>query len=298
MEWKQLLTSITGSVDEELRLRNAYLAAENRILRNQIKTRRVLLTDAERQRLAELGHTLGRQALAEIATIAQPDTILAWHRKLMDQQGVRAQPRQSVGRPRIAKELEDLVIRMARENRSWGYDRILGALTNLGYTISPQTVGNILQRHSILPAPERKKTVTWQEFICVHLSVLLATDFFTKQMSSWLGFVVSALLYFIQGSRRQACAVGLTLHHDTWWVLSLLARALDVHARVQRWGWLAKVAVRVRLLLIPGGVLGHTVSACASSDDRTARSDDHPPERRLRDPRSGLRSCRCQQPDI
>jgi putative transposase len=113
VEWKQLLASITGSVDEELRLRNAYLAAENRILRNQIKTRRVLLTDAERQMLAELGHTLGRQALAEIATIAKPDTILAWHRKLMDQQGVRAQPRQSVGRPRIAKELEDLVIRMA-----------------------------------------------------------------------------------------------------------------------------------------------------------------------------------------
>jgi len=77
MEWKQLLASITGSVDEELRLRNAYLAAENRILRNQIKTRWVLLTDAERQMLAEMGHTLGRQALAESATIAKPDTGLA-----------------------------------------------------------------------------------------------------------------------------------------------------------------------------------------------------------------------------
>jgi len=111
-----------------------------------------------------------------------------------------------------------------------------GALTNLGHTISAQTVGNILKRHSILPAPERKKTVTWQEFIRVHLSVLLATDFFTKQMSSWLGFVVSALLYFIQGSRRQACAVGLTLHHDTWWVLSLLSRALDVHEWMKQEG--------------------------------------------------------------
>jgi putative transposase len=76
-----------------------WLAAENRLLCNQIKTRRVLLTDAERQMLAEMGHTLGRQALAEITTMAKPDTLLAWHRKLIDQQGVRAQPRQSVGRP-------------------------------------------------------------------------------------------------------------------------------------------------------------------------------------------------------
>ena len=148
----------------------------------------------------------------------------------------------------------------------------MGALTNLGYTISAQTVGNILKRHGILPAPECKKTGTWQEFIRVHLNVLLATDFFTKEMSSWLGFVVSVLLYCIQGSRRHVCAVGVTLHHDTWWILSLLLRALDVHARVQRWGRLVKVVVRVRLLLIPGGILGHTVSARASSDDHTARS--------------------------
>ena len=63
MDWKQLLASITGSVDEELRLRNAYRAAENRILRNQIKARRLLLTDTERKTLAEMGHKLGRQAL-------------------------------------------------------------------------------------------------------------------------------------------------------------------------------------------------------------------------------------------
>jgi len=142
----------------------------------------------------------------------------------------------------------------------------------LGYTISAQTVGNILKRHSILPAPERKKTVTWQEFICFHLNVLLATDFFTNEMWSWLGFVGSVLLCFIQCCRRQVCAVGRTLHHDTWWVLSLLSRALDVHARVQRWSRLVKVSVRVRPILIPGGVLGHTVSACASSADPTARS--------------------------
>lgn len=271
MEWKQLLISITSSVDEELRLRNTYLVTENRILRQQMQGR-VQLTVRERRELAEIGQRLGKKALEAIATIAKPDTILAWHRMCADQRCDRAQSPTSVGRPRIKQEIEDFVVRMARENRSWGYDRIVGALTNLGYTISAQTVGNMLKRHSILPAPERKKTVTWQEFIRVHLHVLLATDFFTKEMPSWLGFVVSVLLYFIQGSRRHVSAVGMTLHDNTWWVLSLLARALDGHARVQKWGWLLKVVVRVRLLLIPGEVLGHTVSACASSDDHTARS--------------------------
>src|SRR5712692_5993357 len=95
MKWKQLLASIAGSVDEELRLRNAYLVAENRILRNQI-TGRVQLTDVERKTLAEIGQKLGRQALEEVATIAQPDTILAWHRKFAPQQSDSFQPRQSV----------------------------------------------------------------------------------------------------------------------------------------------------------------------------------------------------------
>jgi hypothetical protein len=164
MDWKKLLGSITESVDAELRLRNAYLVAENRILCQQISGR-VQLTDNDRKALAEIGQKLGKKALAEIATVAKPDTILAWHRTCTDRQCDRSQPPKSVGRPRIAKEIEDLVVRMARENHSWGYDRMVGALTNLGYRLSDQTVGNILKRHSIPPAPERKTTVTWREFI-------------------------------------------------------------------------------------------------------------------------------------
>jgi len=183
MDWKKLLGSITESVDEELRLRNAYLVAENRMLRQRI-TGRVQLTDSDRKALAEIGQKLDKKALAEIATVAKPDTILAWHRTCADRQCDRSQPPQSVGRPRIGKELENLVVRIARENRSWGYDRIVGTLTNLGYRISDQTVGNILKRHSIPPAPERKTTVTWREFIRFHLDVLLATDFFTSEMWS------------------------------------------------------------------------------------------------------------------
>src|SRR5215467_2394551 len=201
MNWKTLLAYITGSVDQELLLRNEYLVTENRILRNQI-TGRVRLTDGERKTIAEIGRKLGKQALQEVATIVKPDTILGWHRKLVAQKFDGSQQRKPPGRPKIDKDLEALVVRMAQENRSWGYDRIVGALANLGYTISAQTVGNVLKRHSIPPAPERKKTVTWQEFIRVHRNVLLATDFFTNEVWSWLGGVVAVLMYFIQCGRR------------------------------------------------------------------------------------------------
>ena len=164
MDWKHLLAYITGTVDQELLLRNEYLVTENRILRNQI-TGRMRLTDGERKTLADIGYKLGKQALAEVATIVKPDTILAWHRKLIAQKFDGSQQRKAPGRPTIDQELEALVIRMARENRSWGYDRIVGALANLGHTISDQTVGNILKRHGIAPAPERKTTTTWKEFI-------------------------------------------------------------------------------------------------------------------------------------
>src|SRR5262249_35484205 len=161
MDWKVLLAYITGTVDQELLLRNAYLVTENRILRHQIKGR-VRLTDGERTALADIGHQLGKKALQEVANIVKPDTILAWHRRLVAQKCDGSQQRKAPGRPTIDQEIEVLVVRMAEENRSWGYDRIVGALANLGHTISAQTVGNILKRHGIAPAPERKTTTTWK----------------------------------------------------------------------------------------------------------------------------------------
>ena len=181
MDWKQLLAYITGSVDQELLLRNEYLVTENRLLRQQI-TGRIQLSDAERKTLAEIGKKLGKQALAEIATIVKPATILAWHRKLVAQKFDGSQQRQPPGRPKIDEELETFIVRIARENRSWGYDRIVGALANLGLTVSAQTVGNILKRYGIPPAPERKRTTTWKEFIRTHLDLLVATDFFTAEV--------------------------------------------------------------------------------------------------------------------
>jgi hypothetical protein len=138
MDWTHILAYVTGTVDQELLARNEYLAAENRILKSQLNGA-LRLSHAERARLGKIGHRLGRQALAEVATVARPDTILAWYRKLIAGKFDGSKARRGAGRPRVTRQVEQLIVRMASENCDWGYDRIVGALANLGYVISDQT---------------------------------------------------------------------------------------------------------------------------------------------------------------
>src|SRR3989449_3511213 len=233
MDWKHLLAYITGTVDQELLLRNEYLVTENRILRNQL-TGRVRLSDGERKTLAEIGYRLGKKALEEVATIVKPETILGWHRKLVAQKFDGSTQRQSPGRPKIAPDLEALIVRMAQENRSWGYDRIAGALANLGLTVSDQTVGNVLKRHGIAPAPERKMTTTWKEFIRTHMDVLGATDFFTAEVWTTAGLVTYYVLFFIHLASRKIHVAGMTPHPDARWMMQI-AR----NVTMEEWGFLA-----------------------------------------------------------
>ena len=155
MDWARMLAYVTGTVDQELLAPNEYLAAENRIMKAQLYGR-LTLSNAERGALGEIGHRLGRKILADVATIARPETILGWYRKLVARKFDGSKARRGPGRPRIKREVEELIIRVASENRDWGYDRIAGALANLGYEISDQTVGNVMRRHGLPPAPERK----------------------------------------------------------------------------------------------------------------------------------------------
>ncbi len=195
MDWARILAYITGTVDQELLLRNEYLVAENRILKAQIKIR-LRLTDAERVTLAEIAHRLGRKALEDVANAAKPDTIMGWYRRLVARKFDGSGSRRYPGRPRIDSEIEQLVVRMAKENSDWGYDRIAGAMANLGYKLSDQSVGNILQRHGIPPAPERRCTTTWADFIRAHLSVLAGTDFFSVEVLTLRGLVTYYVLFF------------------------------------------------------------------------------------------------------
>jgi transposase InsO family protein len=233
MDWKTLLAYITGTVDQELLLRNEYLVTENRILRNQIRGR-VHLSNGERTTLVEIGQKLGKQALEQVATIVKPDTILAWHRKLMAEKFDGSQQRKPLGRPKIDPELEALVVQMAQENRSWGYDRMVGALANLGHTLSDQTVGNILKRHGIPPVPERQTMTAWKEFIRTHMDVLVATDFFTAEVWTLGGLVTYYVLFFIHLGSRKVHIAGMTPHpHEAWMMQT--ARNLTM----EQWGFLS-----------------------------------------------------------
>jgi transposase len=149
-----LLAYVTGLINQQVLLQNEYLAAENRILRAQLP-KRLRLTDPQRCTLAEIGKRLGRKALGQVACVVKPETILGWYRRLIAQKFDGSRYRAYPGRPRIGRQLSELVVRMARENPGWGYDRIVGALSNLGQKLSDQTVGNILRRHGIPPARKR-----------------------------------------------------------------------------------------------------------------------------------------------
>jgi len=204
-------------VDQELLAWNEYLAAENRILKAQLKGR-LNLSHAERATLGEIGHRLGRKALAEVATVARPETIRAWYRKLVGGKFDGSKARRGPGRPRVTREVEQLIVRIAEENRDWGYDRIAGALANLGYKVCDQTVGNVLQRHGLPPASERKRTTTWPAFIRTHLALLAGTDFFTVEVLTLHGLATYYVLFFIHLESRRVAIAGITVHPDEPWM--------------------------------------------------------------------------------
>jgi putative transposase len=190
-----------------------YLIEENRVLIAQFGGRRLRLTDTERRRLVALAHPLGRQRLKEVATLATPDTLLRWYQRLIAQKCDGSTPRRQPGRPRGAAEVEQLVRRMAEEHRTWGYRRIQGALANLGYPIDKITGRNILRRHHMEPAPQRRKGgMSWAQFLKLHWEVLAATDFFTVEVATWQGLVTYDGLVVMELATRCMQVAGLTPH--------------------------------------------------------------------------------------
>src|SRR4029077_9018187 len=129
-KWARLLAYVTGLVNQKLLLQNEYLIAENRILRKHLPAR-MRLSDPERSTLAEIGKRLGRTALQQVACVAKPETILAWYRRLIAHKFDGSKLRAAPGRPRIAPEVEALIVRFGRENSGWGYDRIVGGVATL-----------------------------------------------------------------------------------------------------------------------------------------------------------------------
>jgi putative transposase len=220
----RLLAYVTGLVNQELLLKNEYLAAENRILRSHLP-KRLRLSDEERSTLAEIGKRLGRKLLQQVALVAKPDTILAWYRRLIARKFDGSKHRTYLGRPPVTPEVVKLVVKMARANPGWGYDRIVGTLSNLGHKLSDQTVGNILRRHGILPALKRQ--TTWKDFIASHMAVLAGVDFFTVEVLTWHGLATYYVLFFLHLESRRVSLAGITRHPTEAWMQQIARNAVD-----------------------------------------------------------------------
>src|SRR3954464_2578693 len=197
-----VLVALAGWMNQRQLKMIEYLREENRVLREQLGDRRVRFNDDQRRRLAAKAKGLGRRRLEEVATLVTPETLLAWHRKLIAQK-YDGSERRRPGRPRTRPELEALVVRMAEEHRGWGYRRIQGALSNLKYKLARSTIAAILERHGIEPAPERNCRTTWKEFLARHRELIVAADFFTVEAWTRRGLQRFLVLFFIDLSTRK-----------------------------------------------------------------------------------------------
>jgi putative transposase len=221
-----VVIAVAGWMNQRQRDVIDYLREENCVLREQLGKRRLRFTDDHRRRLAVRGKKLGPKLLTEIVTLVTPATLLAWHRKLIAQKYDGSANRKP-GRPVKQNDITALVIRMAQENRDWGYRRLQGALANLGHECARSTIAAILRRHGIEPAPERNRQTTWKEFLKRHWDLIVAADFFTIEVWTRRGLTRFLVLFFIDLETRRVEIAGIASRANGLWMSQVSRRATD-----------------------------------------------------------------------
>ena len=215
--WHTLLACLCGLVNQRQQQIIEFQNAQIEALLKQLGKKRLLLNDDQRRLLAVKAHAIGRKALLELTTIVTPDTILRWHRELVAKKFDFSGKRKP-GRPRIRQEIVDAIIRFARENPTWGYDRIQGALKNLNYHIADSTVANVLKAHGIEPAPDRQRTPAWSTFLKAHWNSIFATDFTTVEVWTRNGLVTFYILAIMHLQTRRVHIAGITPSPNATWI--------------------------------------------------------------------------------
>jgi putative transposase len=225
--FRLLLISLAGWVNQRQQEALDYLQEENRVLREQLGGKRLHFNDDQRRRLAVRAKKLGWRMLHDLTTIVTPATLLAWHRRLIARKYDGSGQRRP-GRPRVLEDIQRLVIRMATENRGWGYRRIQGALANLGHEVAHGTIANLLKEHGLEPAPERERKTTWKEFLCRHREVMVAADFFTIEAWTRKGLTRFLVLFFIDLASRRVEIGGVARQANGLWVSQVARNLSDV----------------------------------------------------------------------
>lgn len=193
------------------------------MLKEQLGKQRLSLTDAQRSRLAGKAKALGRSALAAVATIVTPDTLLRWHRQLIAAK--YTQRTRCVGRPGLMKALRELIVRLAKDNARWGYVRIRGELRKLGHTAAPSTIAKTLKDAGVPPSPGRP--TSWGTFLKSHAGTIAAMDFFTAEVWTSRGLVTHYVLFALRLASRLVEIVGVTTNPDAAFMAQVARNLTD-----------------------------------------------------------------------
>ena len=235
--WQLVVVALAGWMNQQQQDAVAYLREENRVLREQLGGKRIRFTDDQRRRLAAKGKALGSKVLREVCTLVTPETLLCWYRTLIARK-YDGSANRGPGRPRVQESIQELVVRFAKQNRSWGYGRLQGALQNLAHVISRSTIARILKEHGIEPAPQRHKGMSWATFLKSHWEVLAATDFFTIEVMTLRGLVRHHVLFVIEQCTRRVEIAGIVPEPDGRWMAQVarnLTDAFDGFLRAKRY---------------------------------------------------------------
>ena len=184
------------------------------VLQRQLGREKVRFAPADRVFLAVLLHELPRTVLRRLRLLVHPDTVLRWHRDLLARRHVAQSRPRRPGRPRTVHSIRALVLRLAKENPSWGYRRIHGELLVLGVKVAASTVWEMLKQAGIDPAPERAAS-TWADFLRSQADALLACDFFETVTVSGTRLYVFAV---IEHAHRRIRILGATAYPTAAWV--------------------------------------------------------------------------------
>ncbi len=219
-----LAVMLAGWLNERQQRAIEYLREENRVLREQLGGRRLLLSDDQRRRLAIRGKALGRGLLAEVCTIVTPDTILRWHRRLIARKYDGSAKRRR-GRAGVMRTIRELCVQMASENPGWGYSRIQGALANLGHRVGRSTIRRILKEHGLEPAPQRH--TPWSVFLKAHWEAIAAADFFTVEAWTLRGLTRFYVFFVIDVESRRVRIAGITDQPTGEWASRITRSLVD-----------------------------------------------------------------------
>ncbi len=203
-----------------------YLIEEIKFLMAHLP-RRPKPTQAEKALLARTAKALDPAYLEKTFNLFTPATLYRWYRELVrkkwDYSGLKKGP----GRPRVSRELEDLIVKLALENTNDGYQTLAGRVKLLGFDTNPETIQNVLQRNGIRPAPERSGRLTWREFLDNHWEDLAATDFLIWEVLTPFGLATHYVLFYIRHIDRRAHIAGITTHPDEDWMLQMARNITD-----------------------------------------------------------------------